>query len=297
MKSGSDPVPVDLAGAFIEPLFGRNLAGRIIGITSKGIFLLFESQVLFLTSENHHNPFMLHISNRADFPQEVLINQETHLEDKLLSVGEKAYDLHSITRIVPGPIPMHDPALNRHQTSAQIVTLFHSLNFRDHQDSLLYIVDALLTGKVPSDPVQHDNWSAVSQLRQGVRSLDLGLCGKALQHLMGSGKGLTPSGDDLICGFLLTLNSINPSSDALSGLVSALNERAVSMAQTKTSWISANLIEASTRRLADERVGRAARLLLGSCRMDAVTISRGLESFGNSSGIDAFTGMSAALLP
>lgn len=297
MNSGSDLVPVDLAGAFIEPHFLKNQVGKVIGITSKGIFLLFDGRVLFLTSETHRNPFMLHILNSADYPQNISANQEVRLEDQMLSVGEKKYDLHSISRIVPDPIPLHNLAETHHKSSALIVTLFQTLSLPTHNDSLLYIVDGLLTGKEPLDPMQQNIWAAVSQLRQGVRSQNLDLCGMALYRLMGNGKGLTPSGDDLICGFLLVLNSINPASARESGFISALNNLGVSMAQTRTSWISANLIEASTKRLADERVGRVARLLLGSCRMDAVIIARGLESFGNSSGIDAFAGMAAALLP
>ena len=57
------------------------------------------------------------------------------------------------------------------------------------------------------------------------------------------------------------------------------------------------MIEAATMRLVDERVGLAARVLLGICKMDPVTVARKLESFGNSSGIDTFTGMVAAIVP
>jgi len=74
-------VPVGMLGAFVSPLVQTHQTGKVMGITSRGIFLLFDHRVFFLTAENHENPFMIHIPHLADLPRHVLLNQEVHLEE------------------------------------------------------------------------------------------------------------------------------------------------------------------------------------------------------------------------
>jgi len=63
-------VPVGMLGAFVSPLVQTHQTGKVMGITSRGIFLLFDHRVFFLTAENHENPFMIHIPHLADLPRQ-----------------------------------------------------------------------------------------------------------------------------------------------------------------------------------------------------------------------------------
>ncbi len=290
-------VQIREAGAFIAPLLQTNQDGKVIGITSKGVFLLFSQKVVFLTSEDHDNPFMLHLEELAQFPQGLTLNSFVQLRDRQLQVGEMSYDLTAVTRIVPEPLPQVRALKGNGRLNSQLISIFQLLNSSGHQDSFIYIADALLNKVIPADRAKQDLWAGVQQMRLGVHRRDLKSCMEALKPLLGSGKGLTPSGDDFVAGYLLILNSLTNSRGKLDEFTSQLNSTVLDLARSRTTWISVNIIEAATLRLVDERVGLAARVLLGMCKMDPVTVARKLESFGNSSGIDTFTGMVAAIVP
>lgn len=289
-------VQIREAGAFIAPLLQTNQDGKVIGITSKGVFLLFSQKVVFLTSEDHDNPFMLHLDDLAQFPQGLTLNSFVQLKDRQLQVGEMSYDLTAVTRIVPEHLPQAKTIMGKGRMNSQLISIFQLLKSSGHQDSFIYIADALLNKVIPADRAKQDLWAAVQQLRLGVHKRDLKTCMEALRPLLGSGKGLTPSGDDLVAGYLLILNSVTHQPRKVDEFVNQLNSTVLDLARSRTTWISVNIIEAATLRLVDERIGLAARVLLGLCKMDPVTVARKLESFGNSSGVDTFTGMVAALL-
>ena len=185
-------VQIKEAGAFIAPLLQTNQDGKVIGITSKGVFLLFSQKVVFLTSEDHDNPFMLHIDDLAQFPQGLTLNSSVQLKDRQLQVGEMSYDLTAITRIVPEPLPQVKALKGIGRMNSQLVSIFQLLNSSGHQDSFIYIVDALLNKVIPADRTKQDLWACVQQMRQGVHKRDLKTCMEAIKPLLGSGKGLDP---------------------------------------------------------------------------------------------------------
>lgn len=293
----SNPIEIKRAGAFIEPVLNVNQVGKVIGITSKGIFLLFDQHVVFLTADTHKNPFMLQVSEPGEFPAGIALNQEAVLENRVLRIHDSIYDLSQIAEFVPMPIKRTNHTGSLEQFHPKVVETYHSIHSAKYQDSFLFIADAMLNRKTPSDSRQKELLEAVQNLRHGVKDHQLSLCEQAFLAITGNGKGLTPSGDDLLCGFLLITNSLHDESDPGETFISDLNYLAIEVTRAHSTWISANLVEAATRRLVDERVGMTAQLLLGQCRMDLITVVARLESFGNSSGIDAFTGMAAAILP
>ncbi len=291
------PVKIHKAGSFIAPLLRSNVDGKVIGITSKGIFVLFGDRVVFLTGNSIDNPFSIQIDDPEEYPGGLALNTRASLADNHLRMGEWDLDLSSLTEIAPEPLPQVKAHAMKGTIVSQIVSIFQLLDRGGHEDSCLFVVDALFNKRVPVDPAKQELWVAVRNLRQGTRAKDLAACEDALKLILGNGMGLTPSGDDITAGYLLILNCLLNREGAVDEFTSQLNALALELARKQTTWISANLIEAAIQRLVDERVGMAAMVLLNTCKMDPVTIARKLESFGNSSGIDAFAGMAAALLP
>lgn len=113
-----------------------------------------------------------------------------------------------------------------------------------------------------------------------------------LQKLIGFGSGLTPSGDDLIAGFLLARNryrDLPPLPYDLDGF----NQALVELAYQKTTLLSANLIECSTLGQADERLILALDGVLAGT-LDPASCAKLLLRWGNSSGADALLGMALA---
>jgi hypothetical protein len=114
-----------------------------------------------------------------------------------------------------------------------------------------------------------------------------------LSSFLGYGSGLTPSGDDLILGFLLALNRWGDALN-LAGDISLLNQRVVLAAYEKTTTISANLIECAAQGLADERLIDALDWIVSASTLDSPPAD-GFLSWGRSSGIDVFIGFLLAL--
>ncbi|MBI5348552.1 MAG: DUF2877 domain-containing protein [Chloroflexi bacterium] len=124
--------------------------------------------------------------------------------------------------------------------------------------------------------------------RQNFRSLeDFGSLPTNLQSLisnLGLGPGLTPSGDDVVIGFLLTLNRYGHY---------AHNDLFIQESKRRTTTLSANLIECAAQGLADERLIR-----LIDCIFTGDKNDRALDEmlgWGESSGFNVLKGMALAI--
>jgi len=115
----------------------------------------------------------------------------------------------------------------------------------------------------------------------------------ALHPLLGQGSGLTPSGDDIILGFLLALSRwghiLSPNLD-----LQALQQPLISQAYRRTTLLSANLIECAASGQADERLVLALDGIFTG-QLDGVDCAALLLGWGNSSGCDALVGMGIAI--
>jgi hypothetical protein len=110
---------------------------------------------------------------------------------------------------------------------------------------------------------------------------------------LGAGGGLTPSGDDFILGFLLSLNrwkhALFPDVD-----VKNLNRQIITAAYQKTTTLSANLIECAALGWADERLIRACDSMMSAIHPNTQFLAP-LLGWGNSSGVDVFVGFVTAM--
>lgn len=133
------------------------------------------------------------------------------------------------------------------------------------------------------------------QLGQSLAASSVPAITAAIVPFLGLGRGLTPSGDDLTCGLLLTLNrfgaALAPQVDC-----AALNAAVLPQAYARTTLLSANLIECASRGQADERLLTALDGLM-SGKPEAVSCAALLAGYGNSSGLDALAGMALAICP
>jgi hypothetical protein len=115
----------------------------------------------------------------------------------------------------------------------------------------------------------------------------------ALEKCLGLGAGLTPAGDDLVLGYLLTINRwrdlLYPNLE-----VNEINQTIRQSARRMTHTLSANLIECASLGQADERlILTLDGILTGEPSPD--TCVAHLLSWGHSSGANALTGMSLAI--
>jgi hypothetical protein len=129
-------------------------------------------------------------------------------------------------------------------------------------------------------------------LRQAARASDYAMLADRLIGLLGQGRGLTPSGDDVVIGALLMLTR-SQRVNSLAGKENLLKQ-VVETAYQRTTTISANLVECALNGQGDERlIVVVDGILAGSASIDEC-VSCVLE-WGSSSGIDALAGMAIVL--
>jgi hypothetical protein len=128
-------------------------------------------------------------------------------------------------------------------------------------------------------------WTIVEKLASG--NLD-GLV-ESLSQLLGLGPGLTPLGDDLILGILLTINRwghvLYPGY-----AFTELNQNLIIKAQQETTRLSASLITCAAEGLADERLISMLDAFFNSGNIRKDDFER-LLLWGSSSGIAVLAGI------
>ena len=116
----------------------------------------------------------------------------------------------------------------------------------------------------------------------------------ATDRLVGAGRGLTPSGDDLLCGILLTLRAFEGGSTWALGSV----QRATLSRLHRTTSISAALVAAAANGWAAPDVVRLLALLGGRPPLDRgelAAVWHRVSTIGHTSGVDLLAGVAATL--
>ncbi len=175
------------------------------------------------------------------------VGASVQIIDSRLFIGDAAIALDTANLWQPDPLPSTIVPL-----PTRIATLQHFLqrqNFRSLEDF----------GSLPTNP-------------------------QSLISNLGLGPGLTPSHDDIVIGFLLTLNRYGRY---------PYNDLIIKEARARTTTLSANLIECAAQGLADERLIRVIDCIFtGNKDNEALDEMLG---WGESSGFNALKGMALAI--
>jgi uncharacterized protein DUF2877 len=155
---------------------------------------------------------------------------------------------------------------------------------------------ALLAGGAPSaaiqgDPVLRGIAAGLQALHAAWRAADADAASAALVGLLGLGPGLTPSGDDVVCGILSGLVWQTGADSPQGPLVAALAQAVNAAAGTRTNRISTALLRhAATGLLYAPAMDLGAALLAGSPAAVADPVRR-LLAIGHTSGGDLAVGV------
>jgi len=278
-----------LAAAILQ----EHNSASVIGNTSRGIFLLTSQQnVVFLSYETFRGPLTINLKMQSDQPLPVFNGQVASMQLDEISLADLGVHIlldQAQPWRPPAPpqsiLPLDQIDSTLRQITRTIIATNRGVGF---VPLLPFIYDLPARPTVPIS--LQPTIVSVVLLKQQILKPPISANLAQIKDLMGLGRGLTPSGDDLINGLLLAFNRL-PQRIQYQAQLEELNREVVEMAFTKTTALSANLIKAASQGSADERLLRALDgLLTGELAPDEVI--QILETYGSSSGFDAFAGIS-----
>jgi len=267
---------------------------EFIGQTSRGCFLQTKTKyawTVFLSEETYRGPLTINLPAGAITPIQQatahtipLFQNILHFSDKVQLSLQNAPHWRTASPV--------DPARHFAARQKTIAEVIRSIQQRKAKKELAGILPDLL----PMLAVSSLPYSTSGQFTEKLSALITALQSSEprvlldrLAAFLGQGSGLTPSGDDFLLGFFLTLNRWEghiPFAESARPLGQQIAEKA----RDQTTDLSANLIECAIHGEADQRLIKALDGLMTIDKPDPEWLD-GLLNWGNSSGLDAFAGM------
>ncbi|MBP7688709.1 MAG: DUF2877 domain-containing protein [Thermoflexales bacterium] len=263
---------------------------KVIGVTSRGIFLALDRRVLFVSVERWRGPLTITV----DSPLVCASGDNVRLSPTRLIFPAFEVDLSTadvwqpLTPLIARPLADQRDALKQLASSVLArktptgfgVLLLYLLDFSEKQ--ALSTNEAALLARL-------------TQLRESIRQSDFDQAAELIESLLGLGRGLTPSGDDVTIGVLLGLKPWRAQpSTSLRSAQAAFTQCVVESAYQRTTTLSANLIECAANGEADERlINVLTGLITGQSAV--ATCTEYVLDWGHSSGVDALIGLALTL--
>ncbi len=259
---------------------------QILGDTSKGIFFRHPSKrVIFLSQDkfrgplsislNQANPIMVGDDSRSEITfDRIKISQEIEIDLLPAKIWKPdAWAVRNYIKIDPmviRAIRLMSLALKKNES------LFNRLPLLAGDPDLLDSADKPLEDRFL--PIL--NHFGIAPVEEQLAHL---------LRVIGYGRGLTPSGDDFLCGIVLGIVRYGIVSSTIPG-IDLLLEHLLSAAFEKTTLVSANIMEFAFRGQADERIIVGLDEFLSE-NPSLNKIESTLLAWGNTSGLDTLAGL------
>jgi hypothetical protein len=265
----------------------------VVGRTSTGAFIkLPPDRIVYLTHERFRGPLTINLGGE--------IHTLDGIENEMLvTMGEGELlipDIDLRIQVTPSerwcaPVPkarvrsVNERFETLNTFAAEILTIIGEDDFPE--------VSLWLRALVRGEEIPDSKLNSLLHLQKLTREGEFSEVEEVCHKLLGRGEGLTPAGDDLLLGWLLSLNRwrqiLLPDID-----LQPLNEAIVTAAYEKTTTISANLMECVAKGEGDERLLAVVDAILYEVG-EQKNLIKDLLSWGSSSGLYAFCGMGAAI--
>lgn len=268
--------------------------GRITGITSGGVYILFtDKKLVFFTSFPFRSPITINLGDHITGVDRLNSESQVFVSDQTLIFPRAEF---TITTQNAGVWYGSRPGKN----------IKSQIDIISNLKALLRLAQLVKPSGILADlltDISEENGNYSESFRkylwdyfnckylldfeQPFTFIDL------LTQLIGLGEGLTPNGDDLIIGFLLAANRWD-SCDYQSNKLGKFNNTITKAAYERTTLISANLIELASSGRGDERLTNSIDWIM-SGEPEDIQSALPILSWGNTSGIFALAGMAAAV--
>jgi hypothetical protein len=266
----------------------RQSPARVIGVTSRGVFLLVPPQrIIFVSIERYRSPLTINLDRSWDRLCAIEVGAAAQFSATRLIFPSIEFSISLLEDVVwrcPSPGVVSRSRMEPLQTVRMIAECVLAQRGGDGLAALLPILlewpDA-----APLSAEQSALLDRLIALRHAVQVGDNAALLTGLTGLSGQGRGLTPSGDDVVIGLVLMLNRWHTERDW-----AEVNRTVIEAAYRTTTTTSANLIECAADGQGDERLITVVDgITAGSASIDECVEC--VLGWGSSSGTDALVGM------
>lgn len=252
--------------------------GQVVSVFPRSLYIRTTSdELIFVTCHQVRSPISLNVDSRVDLAQLIRPGESVGLREGDIRFGESASI--SLAQALPF-LAQTTPRGDQLGVTRQALCIGAMiLMILDNKQSLLDSTG--LAHRAASEFV-------ADGLLQFRRSKDVQVLRTSALRIIGLGQGFTPSGDDLIGGFLASYNQFASLTDS-----QPIN-LGLDVLDGKTTWISAKLLDYMQRHILDEQVST----LLDSSALRDSDFILALETLlprGHTSGIDILVGVLLAL--
>ena len=268
----------------------------IRGVTSRGIFVAVDEKViLFLSRERFKGPLIVNFPWDSVVMDRVTIQAEGRACSRGLRFSSPNLFIDiSLAEVWSARSQWDSSPLPGSMPTNEQISAFLSMLQSNAESPNEMVAAALRVIQTDNLPQRAESDATIQHLSQAYLSLQTGDM-PALQsvaHLLaGRGRGLTPSGDDfllgLVYGFYMLPHRFQSIREAASAAI-------VDQVRTRSTLISANLVECAAMGEVDERLGAAFQTLLHPDSPPDTAIP-GILGWGSSSGMDATAGMAVLI--
>ncbi len=174
------------AGKIARRIAEKGERGSVLGVFSQGIYCKIKNEMLlFHDAKWGFVPFGVALPDFAAFSTEVSakVDDAVVFSENALTIGDKTYEI-----ALDGEVPSAYPA-TKDAASDRISAIYEYVKKNGSERGILELIESNRGGCA----------DAIKGLVNGDAT--------AAVKLIGLGRGLTPSGDDFLCGFFAVLNA------------------------------------------------------------------------------------------
>lgn len=268
----------------------NGVSGKVMGITSKGMFLNAGDRILFVTDADYKSPFNVQVNSFKSINNMVSTGEPWIFNNQTLTISTMiGIDIHEAAIWSPSP-----PSAMENTVSDQINRMdeiFNRMRAIDAGKGWLFLSESSSSQKPMPDEEKARVRIFTNEFLLSVHNNDVAGALTHARSIIGRGGGLTPSGDDWISGFLLYFARTGQQNP----LICELGHSLTFMAFERTTKISANRIEAACQGWSEELFLSVIDHIVTSQHVFNDDMLSHLVNFGHSSGVDTCMGISAAL--
>lgn len=275
-------------GAHIHGVISRSEEASVLGLTSKGIYLLVnKTHVAFITTEPYASPLTINIEDFHDYKKYLVIKDSAEIKRGDILFERTGFKIINSKSTTWKPPDLPSTSSNFPSIMKRSDQLISNLQPEIRKSQFLEAASMIRRANIQSRS---------NELSQNILLIHHALSDnntngliKVVLPFIGRGQGLTPSGDDFISGMILIQNRWN--SIIKTGIdLKKINNAVIKRAKTATSSLSANLIELAAKGQADERIINVLDYLITGNKLSD-DLLKDLLSYGNTSGMEILVGI------